>query len=537
MRAQAVIFDQDEQYPAGTDFRGEKGAGMKIGTCAKLLLAVVPLLTGCAGFWDSSSSSSFALTNSGNMTVSPGSTGTSTITVTPSSSFTGTVALTCAVTTTPTSATSPTTCDLSSSSITFSTTTAQTSTLTATTTASTTTGAYDIAVTGTSGTITSTTTVCAEVTSSTDTCSATAGASGIFYVLNVETLQIVAYYVNAAGTLTQIATYTTPATPITLTVAPSNNFLYLSTYSGIYVYKISSDGTLAIQNSKNVISSDEPFAMQVDSTNKWLVEVVSGAGVVSAIPLDSSTGLYTSATEPYISLPSTSIQQLTISPDNNYIFIAMGTGGTEVVPFTATTSNNAPFGAAIKNIPVKNSNSQGAALSVAVDPSNRLFYIGETSAISATYSGGLRVFNYASLPTISELSASPYASQGLSPYSIVPISTGNYVYVANHVVSGSIAGFSITGSSSTAYTLTPLDKTFTAGTYPKAMVEDSTDQFIFVVNYEGSYDLMGYTFDSTNAGYLDSVSAVSSSTGTDPVEASAIAAIHNCSGTSNCTTK
>jgi 6-phosphogluconolactonase (cycloisomerase 2 family) len=532
MRAQAVIFDQDEQCPAGTDFRGERGAGMKIGTCAKLLLAVVPLLTGCAGFWDSSSSSSFALTNSGNMTVSPGSTGTSTITVTPSSSFTGTVALTCAVTTTPTSATSPTTCDLSSSSITFSSTTAQTSTLTATTTSSTTTGAYDIAVTGTSGTITSTTTVCAEVTSSTDTCSATAGASGIFYVLNVETLQIVAYYVNAAGTLTQIATYTTPATPITLTVAPSNNFLYLSTYSGIYVYKISSDGTLVIKNSSNVISSDEPFAMQVDSTNKWLVEVVTGGGVVSAIPLDSSTGLYTSATEPYISLPSTDIQQLTISPDNKYIFIAMYTGGTEVVPFTASSS--APFGAAIKNIPVENSNSQGAALSVAVDPSNRLFYIGETSAISATYSGGLRVFNYASLPTIVELSASPYASQGLSPYSIVPISTGNYVYVANHVVSGSIAGFSITESSSGTYTLTALGSTFTAGKYPEAMVEDSTDQFVFVVNNGGSYDLMGYTFDSTT-GYLDS--AVSSSTGTGSVEASAIAAIHNCSGTSNCTTK
>jgi hypothetical protein len=267
--------------------------------------------------------------------------------------------------------------------------------------------------------------------------------------------------------------------------------------------------------------------MQVDSTNKWLVEVVTGAGVVSAIPIDSSTGLYTSATEPYISLPSTSIQQLTISPDNNYIFIAMGTGGTEVVPFTATASNNAPFGAAIKNIPVENSNSQGAALSVAVDPSNRLFYIGETGATSATNSGGLRVFNYASLPTISELSASPYESQGLSPYSIVPVSTGSYVYVANRVVSGgtgSIAGFSITGSSSSTYTLTALGKTFTAGTYPEEMVEDSTDQFIFVVNYGGSYDLMGYTFDSANAGYLDS--AVSSSTGSDPVGASAIAAIH-----------
>jgi hypothetical protein len=68
---------------------------------ACLLLA--PLLSGCAGFWSAPSNTSFTLANSGNLTISPGSTGTSTITVTPGSSFTGTVALTCALTTSPSS--------------------------------------------------------------------------------------------------------------------------------------------------------------------------------------------------------------------------------------------------------------------------------------------------------------------------------------------------------------------------------------------------------------------------------------------------
>jgi 6-phosphogluconolactonase (cycloisomerase 2 family) len=263
-------------------------------------------------------------------------------------------------------------------------------------------------------------------------------------------------------------------------------------------------------------------AMQVDSTNTWLVESVSGLSEVYAIPISASTGLPSSHTEQYAVLPSTNIQQLTISPDNSYVFVAMGTGGTAVIPFTAGNTN--PFGT-VGNIPVKNSS--GAALSVAVDPTDRLFYIGETNATSATNSGGLRVFKYSSLPSVAELSASPYASQGLAPYSIVPISTGGYVYVVNRQVSGSstgvIAGYAIASSGST-YTLTALGSTFAAGTHPEAMVEDSTDQFLFVVNYGGSYDLMGYTFDSTNAGYLDS--AVSSTTGTDPVGASAIAAIH-----------
>jgi hypothetical protein len=45
-----------------------------------------------------------------------------------------------------------------------------------------------------------------------------------------------------------------------------------------------------------------------------------------------------------------------------------------------------------------------------------------------------------------------------------------------------------------------------------------------VTNFGGSPDLKGYTFDTTNAGYLDAV--ISSATGTDPVEATAIAAVH-----------
>jgi hypothetical protein len=328
-------------------------------------------------------------------------------------------------------------------------------------------------------------------------------------VLNQTTNQIVAYYVKA-GTLTMIGSYTTPATPVTLTVAPDDSFLYLSTANGIYLYNIGSDGALTLENSSSAISSDMAQAMQVDSTNTWLVESVSGLSEVYAIPISASTGLPSSHTEQYAVLPSTNIQQLTISPDNSYVFVAMGTGGTAVIPFTAGNTN--PFGT-VGNIPVKNSS--GAALSVAVDPTDRLFYIGETNATSATNSGGLRVFKYSSLPSVAELSASPYASQGLAPYSIVPISTGGYVYVVNRQVSGSstgvIAGYAIASSGSTY-------------THPEAMVEDSTDQFLFVVNYGGSYDLMGYTFDSTNAGYLDS--AVSSTTGTDPVGASAIAAIH-----------
>jgi subtilase family serine protease len=110
------------------------------------------------------STPTFALSNSGNITVVQGAaTGnTSTITVTPSDSFTGVVNLTCAVTTAPAGAANPLTCttaDLNPDSVNIIGAGALTSVLSAVTTATTTPGSYAITVTGTSGALTSTTVV------------------------------------------------------------------------------------------------------------------------------------------------------------------------------------------------------------------------------------------------------------------------------------------------------------------------------------------------------------------------------------------
>ncbi len=105
-------------------------------------------------------SSSFALTNSGNLTVAPGATtgNTSTITVTPLGAFAGTVALSCSVTS-PQGATSAPTCALATLSVAGS----GTDMLTVSTTSTTTAGTYTVTVTGISGPINETTTVTVNV--------------------------------------------------------------------------------------------------------------------------------------------------------------------------------------------------------------------------------------------------------------------------------------------------------------------------------------------------------------------------------------
>lgn len=475
---------------------------MRMGKWAWFLLAAAAFVTGCGNFWQDpySSSTSFTLTNSGNIAVSAGSSNTSTITVTPGSSFTGTVTLTCAVTS-PSGAVNPTTCSLSSSSLTFSSTTAQTSTLTAATESGTTAGAYEVAVTGTSGSVTESTTVCVAV--GTGSCSS-ASTSGRFYILNQGTTpQIVGESIASAKLATISGSpWTLPSAAYAMAIAPDGDFLCVSTTSGVYAYPISNGqlGT-AVQ-----VSPDQAYAIQVDANSSWLVEAIPASGGVTlgAIPINPSTGAGTgNELTASFAVTSAALQpgRMVLSPDNTNIFVSLGAGGTIVVPFNS--SSPLPSGVSGKIIPVLHSN--GSALSVAVDPSSRLFYIGETLANSAGTSGGLRAFTYASLSTSTLVNAtgSPIASGGLAPNFILPVTTPDYVYVANGAGSstaGNITGFALTSSGST-YSLTN-GSSVTTGVLPLALALDSSDAFVFVVgSYSPYFD--SYTFDSTTTGELD----------------------------------
>jgi 6-phosphogluconolactonase len=370
--------------------------------------------------------------------------------------------------------------------------------------------------------------------------SGTYAASGVFFVLNEKTSQLTAmqYAASSAGPSTLTGSpQTLGALPFTLAVAPSGNFLYVSTVGGVYVYSIGSGGALTIANGGAVITQDAAYAMQVDPTGTWLVEVVSGQGTVNAVPISASSGLFDSSrTEKTAELPTVTISQLAMSPANAanpYVFIAMGSGGTAVVPFTASNiaADTNPFGAVgvLKLI-----NTAGADNAVAVDPSNQLLYVGETVAVSPTatqpQTGGLRVFTIGASSTINEITGSPFSTGGLGPSAILPVtsSTGtSLVYVANKAVSGStdgnITGFSLTtsGTSPTTYSLTSIS-TIAAGLSTAGLAVDSTGTYILAVNSGGTPDLSTFTFDATTAGKLDA--AATAATGTDPVQAVTVVA-------------
>jgi hypothetical protein len=164
-------------------------------------------------------SSSFALANSGSITVDAGATtgNTSTITVTPLGSFTGAVALSCAVT--PSGTNSPV-CSVNSP-VTIASSTAQTATLTVTTASTTAAGVYTVTVTGTGTGSSGSITVTTPVTVNVSTPSFTASNSG-------------AVTVGTPG----------GSTTATITLTPTNNFTGTISLSCLVTTAISSPNDL-----------------------------------------------------------------------------------------------------------------------------------------------------------------------------------------------------------------------------------------------------------------------------------------------------
>lgn len=359
-------------------------------------------------------------------------------------------------------------------------------------------------------------------------------ASGVFYVLNQQTAQIAGFSIASGATsLTAVSNspYALGAAPFSVAISPSGGFLYVSTAAGIYAYGVNaSTGALTILNGANAISADPAFTMTVDPSGGWLIEAVSGVNTINAIPLDTTTGvLLSGGAEQTATLPAsaTAVQQVTTTGSgaaNPYVFAALGQSGFAVIPFTSSSSGN-PFGNGKVYSPISTS---GGDTTVAADVSRAVLYVGETAAVTGsgvTNTGGLRMFSVGANSSLTEISGSgyPYATGGTGPSAILP--TTNYVYVANRAVSGSntgnITAFAITTTGTTTSLSAVSNGTISAGISTIGLAEDRSGTYILAVNSSGSPDLNAFTIGSTGA----LTSYATAATGTDPVQAVAIAAI------------
>jgi 6-phosphogluconolactonase (cycloisomerase 2 family) len=362
---------------------------------------------------------------------------------------------------------------------------------------------------------------------------ATTGCSGFFVPTCQEnndcggsggngTYSSYAYVANAtAGTLARFpvptstfttltgTTYNIGSSPIALAATPKGTFLYVALDTGaVFLYTIGSNGVLTLGNSGSPVASTlngTGMYMTVDPSGNWLFVISSSIDVLLEYQINTTTGTLTQVGQSTgIPLNAGSPTQVYVTPNNQYVYVGLGTGGTDGFTLNSSTGaltnqiHLAPRGVASDN-------------TIAADNNSAYLFVGEAGQ-------GIRVLTIGTGGSLKEVTGSPFASQ-LGPKSIVVDPTNTYVYVANSTANV-ITGYTL----GTGGTLTPLSTSpFTSGTTPTAMSLDSTGTYLFVVNSGGSPDMQVFSFDTTTAGKLDSVTSVA--TGTDPTGAVALSIV------------
>jgi 6-phosphogluconolactonase len=366
----------------------------------------------------------------------------------------------------------------------------------------------------------------------------TGGSTGnSVYVANATTSSIAGFSIIPA-TAAVPATATTPAVPavpatltaltnlpflagyqpLSMTVTPNNAFLYVGGISGIYLYLISSSGTLSTPSTGAIQAVAYAASLAVSPDGQWLIALDGSTQQLDIFQINSSTGALTSVVANQVATYTvqsgawqpTSVR---VSPNGALIFAALGTGGDAV--FTFNTSN----GAAVSSAYLPTGNSQTGDYGLAIDPKTAYLYIARSGT-----NGGVAVYSIGSGGSLNSVNGSPFAA-GSGTYSVVLDSTGTYLYAANRT-DGSISGFTIVPATTTAaLTLKPLSGSpYASGLLVQSLGIDSTGNYLLAAAPGGSPDLTMYSFDATVPGMLDPVTTTA--TDTDPAGPIALALTH-----------
>jgi 6-phosphogluconolactonase (cycloisomerase 2 family) len=352
----------------------------------------------------------------------------------------------------------------------------------------------------------------------------TSNTGDYVYVANASTsTDNLAGYVVGTGTLTAVSgsPETLGFVPTSVVVNPANTIVFVAgtngTYGFINAYSIGTGGALTLLTSNNLGSAGE-VSIDVSPDGDWLVGLDASGGlldevIVDEYKIDTSTGqltLQTNTGGSYMytgsSIPTIVPQQIKFAPNEAYVFVAAGTAGDLVFPFSSGTFS-APQ---VLNLGASATASDNA---LAVNSGSSDLY----TARSGT-NGGLAEFTVGSGGALSQVTVPPLTA-GSQPTSVVVNKAGTDIYVANQS-SGSISEYSL-ASNGTVAALSPASVATTSA--PWALAVDNSSNYLLVVSRAGSPDLAMYSYSS---GQLVFVTSTATGTGSNGEDAVAIATTH-----------
>lgn len=334
--------------------------------------------------------------------------------------------------------------------------------------------------------------------------SGSSGTDNYLYVANATTGTIAGFTVSTSGlAVTNSSPYSLGVAPSAIASTSDGTFTYVSSLAGaIYGYSISTGGTLSLLNNGSaVVSQVSPNAMAIDPSGQWLVAVdLTPAAYLFSI--NPNTGLLSAAGS--IPLDAGVPTSITFTPAGTLAYVSLGTGGVDVLSFSAST------GALSKtNLRLSPKSGNNADYGLAVDPESKYLFVTETGI------NAVRAFSIATTGALTEVSGSPFAT-GLGPVSALVDSTGSYVYVANRT-DGTVSAFTLNATTGALAQIS--GSPFTTGTSPSSLAEDQSDAYLAVANSGGSPDLQLFTI-GTGTGALTKFATAT--TGTDPTGALAV---------------
>ena len=187
-------------------------------------------------------------------------------------------------------------------------------------------------------------------------------AGDVLYFMNASAVStvdssITGYTVSSTGVLAAASNspYNLGSVPTAMAITPGNTFLYVAYSAGILGYSIGTNGVLTQLNSGQPLSTDQliPLSMQVDSTGTVLLAASEDPSTtepeIGVYQIDTSTGALTTVTGSPLVLAQSgngsntgvlanAPNQVYITPNNQLVYLTLGSGGTEILTFSASNA-------------------------------------------------------------------------------------------------------------------------------------------------------------------------------------------------------
>jgi 6-phosphogluconolactonase len=283
-------------------------------------------------------------------------------------------------------------------------------------------------------------------------------------------------------------------TPTGIALLPSKKFLYAvnSFANTISIFKVASDGTLALTGTPTPANGSSPNAAVIDPSGKYLLVTNNLSNNVSVFSIDAGTGALSLVGSPVPA--NANPAEILIVPSGKFVYVTNpGIGMVTAFTFSngvLTTVPGSPF------LSVQG----GGAFGLAVDGSERFLYVANPSASNPppfrSTTGNISGFNIdPSTGALTPILGSPFtATNGSGPSAVTVDPTGKFVYATTPGSSFSVWCFTITSASGQLVAVTNSPFSLTAGGL-FALFDPSGNRL-----YIGSQDangIAGYTYDSS----------------------------------------